>query len=45
VRVKTHSEMTATRTEFLVEQRLDAYEGDELIRSREWSSRFPRDGV
>ena len=44
-RVQTHSEMTATKTEFLVEQRLDAYEGDELIRSRSWSLRFPRDGV
>jgi putative CocE/NonD family hydrolase len=44
-RVDTRSEMTATRTEFLVEQRLDAYEGDELIRSRSWSLRFPRDGV
>jgi uncharacterized protein len=44
-RVHTHSEMTATKTEFLVEQRLDAYEGGELIRSRSWSLRFPRDGV
>jgi hypothetical protein len=44
-RVHTRSEMTATKTEFLVEHRLDAYEDDELIRSREWSLRFPRDGV
>jgi uncharacterized protein len=44
-RVETDSEMTATTTEFVVEHRLDAYEGDELIRSRSWSLRFPRDGV
>jgi predicted acyl esterase len=45
VRVETDSRMSATTTEFLVEQRLDAYEGDELIRSRSWTLRFPRDGV
>ncbi|HEY7620983.1 MAG TPA: CocE/NonD family hydrolase [Solirubrobacteraceae bacterium] len=44
-RVETDSRMTATATEFLVEQRLDAYEGDEPIRSRSWTLRFPRDGV
>jgi uncharacterized protein len=44
-RVRTHSEMTATASEFVVEQRLDAYEGDERIASRSWSLRFPRDGV
>ena len=37
--------MTCTATEFLVTQRLDAYEGDERIRSRTWDLRFPRDGV
>jgi uncharacterized protein len=44
-RVQTRSEMTATADEFLVEQRLDAYEGDERIAARSWSLRFPRDGV
>jgi predicted acyl esterase len=44
-RVQTDSEMTATTTELVVEHRLDAYEGDALIRSRSWSLRFPRDGV
>jgi uncharacterized protein len=44
-RVHTHSEMTATAAEFVVEQRLDAYEGDERIASRSWTLRFPRDGV
>jgi uncharacterized protein len=44
-RVETRSEMTATKTDFVVEHRLDAYEGDELIRSRSWTLAFPRDGV
>jgi predicted acyl esterase len=44
-RVQTHSEMTATAAEFRVDQRLDAYEGDERIAARSWSLRFPRDGV
>jgi putative CocE/NonD family hydrolase len=44
-RVRTDSEMTATATEFVVEQTLEAYEGDERIASRSWSLRFPRDGV
>jgi hypothetical protein len=44
-RVETDSRMSSTATEFVVEQRLDAYEGDELIRSRTWTLRFPRDGV
>jgi uncharacterized protein len=44
-RVQTHSEMTATAAELVVEQRLDAYEGDERIASRSWTLRFPRDGV
>jgi hypothetical protein len=43
--VETDSEMKSTATEFVVEQRLDAYEGDELVASRTWSLRFPRDGV
>ena len=44
-RVETDSRMTSTATEFLVTQRLDAFEGDERIRSRTWELRFPRDGV
>jgi putative CocE/NonD family hydrolase len=44
-RVETDSEMTATATEFVVTQTLDAYEGDELVRSRSWTLTFPRDGV
>jgi hypothetical protein len=44
-RVETDSRMTCTATDFLVTQRLDAYEGGEHIRSRTWDLRFPRDNV
>jgi putative CocE/NonD family hydrolase len=44
-RVETDSLMTSTATEFLVTQRLDAYEGDERIRARTWELRVPRDGT
>jgi hypothetical protein len=43
-RVETHSHMTSTATEFLVTQRLDAFEGDERVYTRKWEMRFPRDG-
>jgi uncharacterized protein len=42
-RVHTDSEMTATAREFVVRQRLDAYEGERRIRSRSWTLAFPRD--
>src|SRR3954447_8465675 len=44
-RVETESHMTSTAAEFLVSQRLDAFEGDQRVRSRAWELRFPRDGV
>jgi hypothetical protein len=44
-RVETESRMTSTANEFLVTQRLVAYEGDERVASRAWDLRFPRDGV
>jgi uncharacterized protein len=44
-RVETRSRMCATATEFLVTQRLDAYEGDEPVCSRTWELSFPRDNV
>ena len=44
-RVTTRSEMTATKTALRVEQRLEAYEDEKLVRSRKWSFVFPRDGV
>jgi hypothetical protein len=44
-RVETDSAMTSTADAFHVTQRLDAYEGEECIRSRTWELRLPRDGV
>jgi uncharacterized protein len=44
-RVETDSRMSATATDFLVTQRLDAYEGDERVYSRTWELELPRDGV
>jgi hypothetical protein len=43
--VETRSRMRATASEFLVTQRLDAYEGDEPVCSRTWELSFPRDNV
>ncbi len=43
--MQTDSTMTSTATEFLVTQRLDAYEDGERFVSRTWELRFPRDGV
>jgi hypothetical protein len=37
--------MSSTASEFLVDQRVDAFEDDELVRTRTWELRFPRDGV
>ncbi len=44
-RIETESRMTSTAAEFLVNQRVDAYDGDARIRSRAWELRFPREGV
>ncbi len=43
--VQTDSRMTATAEEFVVTQRLDAFEDGERFRRRTWELRFPRDGV
>jgi hypothetical protein len=43
--VETESRMSSTATEFLVTQRLDAFEGDDEVYSRAWELAFPRDGV
>jgi hypothetical protein len=44
-RVETDNRMSCTATEFLVDQRLEAFEGEERVYSRSWELRFPRDGV
>ena len=43
--VQTDSRMTATAEEFVVTQRLDAFEDGERFRRRTWELRFLRDGV
>ena len=44
-RVETESRMRSTDKEFLVSQRLNAFEGEEQVYSRVWELTFPRDGV
>jgi predicted acyl esterase len=44
-RVDTHSTMSSTAHEFLVTQRLEAFEGERPIYSRTWERAFPRDNV
>jgi predicted acyl esterase len=44
-RVETESRMSSTATEFLVSQRLNAFEGDQQVYSRIWELTIPRDNV
>ena len=44
-RVETDSRMSSTASEFLVDQKLTAYEGEQQVYERTWELRFPRDGV
>jgi hypothetical protein len=37
--------MTASATEFRVVAKLEAYEGDTLLTTRDWDVRIPRDNV
>ncbi len=45
VRVVTFQELTCTPTQFLLHARLDAYEGERRVASRNWDLDFPRDLV
>ncbi len=45
VRVETRTRLEATRTEFELRARLDAFEGDTLVRARRWDRRIARDGA
>jgi hypothetical protein len=45
IETRTHSVMTATRSHFRVQARLDAFEGDARVFSRNWMSEIPRDLV
>ena len=42
VRTETYSSLRATKTHWLVSGRLEAFEGDTLILSREWSQKIKR---
>jgi putative CocE/NonD family hydrolase len=44
-RADSRTVMTATKTEFVIDATLDAFEGDTRVASRTWSTRIPRDGV
>jgi hypothetical protein len=44
-RADSRTVMTATRTEFRLVARLEAYEGDHLVVAREWDVKVPRDNV
>ena len=45
IRVQTTSTMTSTRTEFLVDDTLEAFEGGNRVFVKSWSRSFPRDLV
>jgi predicted acyl esterase len=45
VRVVTHQVLTCTATEFHLHARLDAFEGERRVTSRNWDLTFPRDLV
>ncbi|HNV60789.1 MAG TPA: hypothetical protein PKH72_14150, partial [Rhodoferax sp.] len=42
VRTETYSSMTATKTHWHVKGRLEAYEGEKLILTREWNRKVKR---
>ena len=43
VRIETYSRLTSDREAFILEARLDAFEGEKRILSRNWDIRRPRD--
>ena len=45
VRVETRTRMRATRKHFLIDAKLDAYEGERHVFSRKWHAKIPRDLV
>ncbi len=42
-RIKTHTAIACTRTHYIVEADLEAFDGNERIFSRSWTQRIPRD--
>ncbi|WAP68552.1 CocE/NonD family hydrolase [Jiella pelagia] len=45
IRSRTWMKMTATAEAFVIEAKLEAWEGDSLVREHEWSTRIERDLV
>jgi len=45
VRVESHAWLAATRETFELRARLDAFEGETLLRSLRWEGSIPREGV
>ncbi|GAA0530826.1 CocE/NonD family hydrolase [Saccharopolyspora thermophila] len=45
VRTRTRTVLRSTPTEFLLHAQLDAYEGENRVRSQNWQERIPRDCV
>jgi len=45
VTVETRVSLSATRDAFELSATLDAFDGDTLVRSRNWDASIPRDGV
>ena len=45
VRTETRTTMTADKTHFFVTARLEAYENETLVLSRDWDDKIPRDFV
>ena len=43
MRIRSHSAIACTATEFIVEADLQAFDGDLRIFSRSWTERIPRD--
>jgi hypothetical protein len=42
-RVDTHTKMSCTSREYILDATLDAFEGDKRVLSRTWQRRIPRD--
>ena len=45
VRVHTHATLRTDGGDLVLEQRLEAFEGDTQVGRKEWAARLPRDGV
>ncbi len=44
-RIVAHQKMTCDETHFIIEAKLDVFDGEEEIYSRQWNKRIGRDGI